>query len=203
MGIIRGTAITFFSFILLISLFLMNATLSVSWSLEHDTLQASLKNSAGNILNDSMNDNNLFSEEAKANMNYACLSKSEYVFEYGIYNFTIPCEVIEDGTGSIIDYGINHLVDTIYYAEYKCEFWECVKESSVPLVLFSEKAMDYWRNKFILLAVISLVLFALTFLISKKRNVTVMITGILIVLSSLPFRRLDWVLNLIPEIFPE
>lgn len=201
MGFIRGTAITLFSIILLLSLFLMNLTLIVSWSLEHDTLQPALKSSAGNFLKDSIDVKNLLGDEAKSVMPSYCLIESEYKFNYDMYNFTIPCEVIENGTDSITNYLMDSFIDTIYYAEYNCEFWECIKVSSTPFVLFSEKAMDYWRGKFLLLVLVSFALFALIFFISKNRPVTFVVTGIFIVLSSLPFRKLNWVLNLIPDEF--
>jgi hypothetical protein len=177
----------------------MNLTLTVSWSLEHDTLQTALKNSPDNFLKNSFDIENALGEEEKIMMQSYCLIAREYKFTYDTYNFSIPCEIIEGGTDAIMDYGVTHLVDTIYYTEYNCEFWGCLKESSTPLFLFSEKAMDYWRGKFILLVVISFVIFTLTLLISKNRPITVFMTGIFILLSALPFRRLDWVLTFIPS----
>lgn len=202
MGFIRGTAITFLSFVLLLSLFFMNLSLILSWSLEHDTLQPVLKASATDFMKNSLNIDVENALEGEGNaMESACLVNSEYEFNYEGYNLTIPCEVIENGTDSIIDYGMNSFIDTIYYAEYNCEFWTCLKETSTPFVLFSEKAMDYWRAKFILLLIISFVLFALIFLISQNKPITVLITGVLIVLSALPFRQLNWVLTFIPKEF--
>jgi hypothetical protein len=205
MGFIRGTAITFFSIVLLISLFLMNFSLIVSWSLEHDTLQPALKISANDFLKDSLNVNSMLGGETKSIMQSYCLVNSEYSFTYGTYKITIPCNVIKEGSDSIINYSLDSLIDTIYYAKYNCEFWKCVKDSSanssLPFVLFSEKAMDYWRNNFILLAAISIVLFALIFLLSTKKPITVIIAGILIILSALPFRKLGWALHFIPAKF--
>jgi uncharacterized membrane protein HdeD (DUF308 family) len=94
-------------------------------------------------------------------------------------------------------------LDTLYYTEYNCEFWQCVKDSiassSFPLVLFSEKAKEYWTGKFILLAVLSFVLFVLILLISRNRSTTFIVTGILLIISALPFRKLDWVLKFVNE----
>jgi hypothetical protein len=201
MGFIRGAAITLFSIVLLISLFLMNLSLTVSWSLEHDTLQSALNVSAGDFLKNSLGAEKVFGEETKAYMKSYCLVNNEYNFTYEKYIITIPCNVVAKGTDSMINYGIANLMDSVYYDKYDCEFWTCVKDSQVPLVLFSEKAMDYWRSKFILLALISFALFALTFLISTKKSVTLIVTGILLILSSLPFRSLNWALKVIPKQF--
>jgi hypothetical protein len=179
----------------------MNLSLTVSWSLEHDTLQSSIKASAGDFLKNSLDSENVLGGETNKIMQSYCLVNSEYKFTYENYNFTIPCDVIKKGTDSIVDYEMTYLIDTVYYAEYNCEFWKCVKESSVPFVLVSEKAMDYWRAKFLLLAIISFVLFVLIFLISKNKPITVLVTGILLVISSLPFRSLHWALGFIPTEF--
>lgn len=203
MGFIRGTAITFFSIVLLLSLFLMNVCLILSWSLEHDTFQPALKASASDFFKNSLNLDieNVLQEQASTLMKSYCLVKSEYTLTYENYSLTIPCEVIEKGTPSIIDYGLNSLIDKIYYAEYNCEFWKCIKETSIPFVLFSEKAMDYWRSKFILLAVISFVLFVLIFLVSKTKSIAFIIAGSLLVLSALPFGKLNLILTFIPKKF--
>ncbi|MFH1503741.1 MAG: hypothetical protein ABIE36_03730 [Candidatus Diapherotrites archaeon] len=201
MGFIRGAIITLFSFVLLISLFLMSLSLILSWSLEHDTFQLVLGDSAKDILKDFLGSENIIGEGEEIYMKNYCLLNSEYKFTYENYDFIFPCEVIEKGRDSIIDYGADYFVDTLYYAEYDCEFWKCVKDSSIPLVLFSEKARDYWRNKFILLLVLSFVLFALIFLISKNKHVTLIITGVLLILSVLPFRKLNWVLTFMPDEF--
>jgi hypothetical protein len=201
MGFLRGAVITIFSIVLVISLFLMNFTLIVSWSLQHDNLQPALKTSATNFLKNTLNAESIFNGESESLMQAYCIVNKEYNFTYGEDTITIPCEVILKGEDAVIDYGVSNLIDIEYYKEYSCDFWKCVKDSQVPLVLFSEKAMDYWRGKFFLLLIVSFVLFALIFLISRKRPVTIAITGLLIIVSSLPFRKLDWVIHLIPKQF--
>jgi hypothetical protein len=201
MGFIRGTAITLFSIILLISLLLMNLTLLVSWSMHHDIFKPAIKNSAIDLLNHTVGVENMFTEEERTYMDSYCLIDSQYNFTYEDYSMIIPCQVIEQGPDSIIEYGADNFIDEVYYAEYNCELWDCVGNSSFPLVLFSEKARDYWRAKFLLLVAISIALFALIFFISRNRTTTFIVTGILIILSSLPFRELGWVLNLLPSEF--
>jgi hypothetical protein len=177
----------------------MNLTLVLSLSLNYNNLQPALKISAGSILTSSLAEGNMFSEEEKAYMQNYCSIDSQYLFTYENYNFTIPCEIIEQGESSIIDYVTVHLIDAIYYGEYNCEFWECVKDSSLPFVLLSEKAKDYWNGKFFLLVALSLVLFALIFFISKDRPGRFIVGGIFIILSALPFRKLDWFSIFIPN----
>jgi hypothetical protein len=200
MGFIRGVLITFFSIVLFFSLFLMNFTLVLSLSLNYDNLQPALKSSADGILTNSLAQKNMFSEDEKKNMEDYCSVEEDYIFTYENYSFVIPCEIIEQGENSIADYITVNLIDSIYYAKYNCEFLECVKDSpSLPFVLFSEKAKDYWNGKFFLLAALSLLLFALIFLISKDRPGRFIVGGVLVILSALPFRKLDWISTFIPN----
>jgi len=197
MGFIRGTLITFLSIVLFFSLLLMNLCLAVSLSLQHDALQPALKVSASGLFKDSLNLGSMFSEEEKAYMQNYCLVDSQYSFSYENYNFVIPSEIIEQGEDGIVDYILEGFIDQIYYTEYDCEFWQCVKNSQMPLVLLSEKAKEYWNGKFLLLLGLSLLIFGLTFLLSRKRPVTFIVTGILMIISALPFRNLDWILKFV------
>lgn len=201
MGFLRGTVITFFSIVLFIFLFFMSLTAVLSSSLNYNTLQPALKSYAGDMLQSFVDSENIFSVENRVYMKNYCSIQSEYKFTYENYSFVIPCGVIENGTNSIISYGADNFVNQIYYAEYNCEFWQCVKASSIPLVLISEKAREYWHGKFLLLLGLSIVIFALIFFISKNRPTTFIVTGILLIVSALPFRKLHWILTFIPEKF--
>lgn len=199
MSFLRSGAITIFSIVLLLSIFLMNISLTLSWSLEHDNIKPALKDSIKDLLKDNINIENSVNNLDNSMKNY-CRTNAEYVFSQENYTFTIPCEVIQEGTESVIDYAIEHLIDTVYYAEYNnCKFWSCVKETSAPLVLVSEKAHDYWKTKFYLFMAISIVLFALIFFVSKNKTVAFFVAGILMVLASLPFRKFDWLFSLAPK----
>jgi hypothetical protein len=201
MGFLRGVIITFFSIVLFVFLFFMSLTSILSSSLNYNTLQPALKIYAGDMLQGITDSENIFSAKNQIYMNNYCSIQSEYKFTYENYSFVIPCNVIEQGKDGIISYAADNFVNQIYYTEYNCEFWQCVKNSTIPLVLISEKARDYWHDKFLLLFGLSIVIFALIFFISKNRSTTVIVTGILLILSALPFRKLHWILTFIPEKF--
>ncbi|MGY4884472.1 MAG: hypothetical protein ACP5NZ_02735 [Nanobdellota archaeon] len=201
MGFIRGIFVTFFSIILFIALIFMNLTLIISLSLEHDTLQPALKNSTDAILSNYLAEGSMFSEEEKMYMENYCSIESEYIFTYENYTFPIPCKIIEEGENSTVNYITDNFIEVIYYEEYNCEFWQCVKSSSIPFVLISKKARDYWNENFMILLGLSLLIFALTFLISNDRPGRFIVGGVLIVFSALPFRSLDWALIFVPDNF--
>lgn len=200
MGFIRGALVTIFAIVLLISLFLMNASLTLSWSLDYDSLKPALKDSVKELAQDYIDLEEVI-EDALPLMEVYCQNKTEYVFSQEGYTFVIPCEILEQGSGGIVDYGLDYLIESIYYQEYTCEFWDCVRETDTPLVLISEKARDYWKSKFYMFFLISLALFVLIFFVSKHKNVAFIIGGFLIILSSLPFIKLNWILSFVPENF--
>jgi hypothetical protein len=177
----------------------MNFTAILSFSLEYDTLQPALKDSVDNILSSFVDEGSIFTEEEKELMKYDCLIESEHVFVYENYTFVIPCQIVEQGESAIIDYVVEDFTNQIYYAEYNCEFWDCVKNSEMPFVLISKKSYDYWKGKFFLLLFLSLIIFTLIFFISKNRPGRFIVGGILLIFSALPFKRMDWLLRFIPE----
>ncbi|HOC96966.1 MAG TPA: hypothetical protein PKJ54_01675 [Candidatus Pacearchaeota archaeon] len=194
MSFIRGAVITLFGLVLTICILLMNVSITFASSLDYDDLKPALDNSANGVIDSIVDFEEVFGEE----LNNYCNIDSQYIFNYGNESFAIPCEVIEEGEDSIAIYIQNNFIEQIYYADYDCKFWECVKESEVPFVLISDKARVYWAGKAILLAIMSLVLFGLIFLVAENRPSKFISFGILLALCSLPFKNMNWISKIVP-----
>jgi len=194
MSFIRGAVITLFGIVLTICILLMNVSITFASSLDYDDLKPALDNSANGVIDSIVDFEEVFGEE----LNNYCNIDSQYIFNYGNESFAIPCEVIEEGEDSIAIYIQNNFIEQIYYADYDCKFWECVKESEVPFVLISDKARVYWAGKAILLAIMSLVLFGLIFLVAENRPSKFISFGILLALCSLPFKNMNWISKIVP-----
>lgn len=122
-------------------------------------------------------------------MQVYCENNSVYSLKQEGYSFNISCDSINKGTDAIIDNIINETVSSFiknyYYKSYECDFVDCLKENK-PLILISEKAHDYWREKSTLLLLISLGLTVLLFfLIKHKSNFFIILGGITIGAGSL------------------
>ncbi len=198
MGLIRGALVTILGIVLLVSLFALNATLTLTWSLEYETLKPVLRETIGDLAEEEFGLDE-YLDEATTLMQEYCEEEEEFVFSEGGMTFVIPCETVNQGSDAILDQGIDSLMEGIYYAEYDCEFWECVKTTDNFMVLISDKAHDYWQSKFFIFLLASLGLFILMFLVSNKKSNVFVLTGILAVLSSLPFMKLTWVARFVPE----
>ena len=151
MGFIRGALVSLFGFVLAICLVLMNVSITFASSLEYEDLKPALDNSTNGIIGSILDVEAVFGE----NLNNYCNVDSEYIFNYGNESFVIPCEVIEKGEDSISAYIRDNFIEQIYYANYECEFWDCVKKSEIPYVLISDKERLYWARNAFLLAVMS------------------------------------------------
>jgi uncharacterized membrane protein len=198
MGFLRGALVTVIGVALLISLFILNATLTLTWSLEYETLKPTIKDVAGGValeqfgLEEYVNDATLLMQEY-------CRNETEFVFNQEGMTFVIPCETINQGSEAIISYTTEKLVEEVYYTEYDCEFWDCVKKTDNFLVLISEKAYNYWRGKFLIFFLISIALFLLMFVVANRKSNAFILAGLVTMVSSLPFIKLTWIARFLPE----
>ena len=197
MGILKGTIITILSFILLISLFLMSISLTMSWSLEYDTIKPNLKVAVKDTLGQEINLTSYINQGMPI-MQAHCENNSEFVFNQEGYTFVLQCEKIRQGPEAIIDHSLDSLIEEAYYQEYDCKFFECLKETDTSLVLVSEKAREYWKSNFYIFLFISLALSTLIFIISNNKATTFLITGGLLIISSLPLLKIKWFLLKLP-----
>ena len=198
MGFIRSILLIGVSILLFLSLFIGNIFLTLSWSLEYETVKPQMIS----LVEDLANNEGLFESVNKNfySMTTYCQNNSEYVFAQEGYTFVIPCENILLGPEEVIKYSIANLVTQMYYEEYDCNFWECVKLADKPFVLVSEKAKDYWKSKFYLILMITIGLIILSFLLTEQKSNFMIILGGLIIFSSLPFMKINSLLSLIsPE----
>lgn len=196
MGFFRGVLLFIVTILLIISLIGGNVLLTLSTSLEYENVKPALTSVAGELIQGQLDitgqDINMTEEvdERLEDMQEYCENNSEYVFSYEGQTLVIPCDVISGGTEAIVEESIGNLVEEYYYKEYDCGFWDCFQTEG-PMFLISEKAKDYWQGKFYWALMASIVLIVLSFfLVEHKRNWPILI-GILLVVASLPFLKLE------------
>ncbi len=194
MGAIRGFFLVIVTVLLLLSLLCVNLFLTLTLSLDYDSIQKESTVIIKNVLREN-NLTNQIQELLPVIQSY-CQNNSDYVFSQGGYTFDIPCSVALQGEDKIVDEGVKYLVHEVYYTGYNCNFLDCIQKSEVPLFLISEKAYDYWKSKLYLSLIISFILATLIlFLVEKKTNM-LLIVGSLMVVSSLPFFKLESLFSL-------
>jgi len=188
--------------ILFLTLLLGNVFLVLSMSLQYDNVRDALVPLAREFVGDKselvLEDFNLTveMEEAQEAMQEFCKNDTDYVFSEGGYTFDLPCELVNESPETFFEEGIENIVEQTYYKEYDCDFWDCFGEG-LPFFLISEKAKDYWKEKFYFAIVASLIFVVLMFfLVVQKQNFPILF-GSLLALSSLPLLKLGGLASVI------
>lgn len=194
MGAIRGVLAVFIGGILLLSIFLAGLTFTLSHSLEYENVKLEISPIIKQIAEENLQLTKMI-DNIQPIMELYCINNTEYVFSLDEYTFAFPCTVILQGGNATVDYGIEQLIETTYYKEYDCKFFDCFKEQTIPLFLISKSTKDFIYNKFIFVTLIAAALFVLLFLVVEKKANAVIISGAFIVISSLPFMKINDLLS--------
>jgi len=199
MGLIRSGLILFASCILIISLLLTNIFLITSLSLDYETISPKLIKITTTIAN---NEADL---TRKIETNYQLMLKdceNKTILEltnYSIpYNYSIPCEIINESQEKIINHTIKKIIEKAYYKDYDCKFSECIKNS--PLYLTSNEYKDKLNSKFKKTLIFSLVLIIIIFILTEKKRNTLILTGISLILATLPLAKVNIPINILSKI---
>jgi hypothetical protein len=203
MGFIRGGLLLVVSVLFFIILLLGNIFLVLSFSLKYENVQKELSSVIGNLTEDKFNITEGFNlteemDEAVEFMKEHCRNETSYVFAEGGYTFVIPCELLEEveqNPQAIVEQGVENIIEQVYYDDYDCGFWDCFKKTGLPLFLVSEKAKNYWQDKFYLtLIAVAIIIVLIFFLVEHKQNVPIVV-GSVLVLSSLPLLKLEKIIS--------
>ncbi|MFH1431019.1 MAG: hypothetical protein ABIG37_00940 [Nanoarchaeota archaeon] len=190
MGFIRSALFVIASVLLFLLFIVGNVFLTLNLSLDYDNVKPELVSVIQNLVGDEI-------DEAYFSMEATCQNNSEFVFSHEESGqvFVIPCEIVLQGSDEIINYSVNSFVEDSYYKNYDCDFFNCFEDTENSFFFVSEQAKNYWKSKFHFVLVISLFLIALMFfLIQGKKNLPI-VAGVLLILASLPFMKINWVMS--------
>ncbi|MFC1682539.1 hypothetical protein ACFL0X_02895, partial [Nanoarchaeota archaeon] len=204
MGLIRGGLLVIASVLFFVSLLVMGIFLTLDLSLEYENVQPELSAVVFEMANEEQD----LTKEVEGNydvMQLYCQNNSEYVYNEEGYEFVVPCEVVAQGSGAVVEYGVDDFVESVYYDEYDCNFLDCFEkfseEGEPPFFLVSQKANDYCHSKFFLFLVISILLAVLIFFLVESKTSFPLTVGSLLLISALPFAKLESIFGFMSESF--
>jgi hypothetical protein len=206
MGFIRGGLLVIVGIFLFLAILLGSIFLVLSWSLQYENVQKELGPVLKNLTEDRfglIEENFNLTEkmgEAREFMDEHCQNESSYIFAEGGYTFVIPCDILEEVEESpsvLVDQGVENIIEQVYYDNYNCNFWNCFEEAGLPLFLISEKAKNYWQDKFYFALIAFAVMVVLIFFLVEHKQNTPIIAGSIIMLSSIPLLGLEKVVGTI------
>ncbi|MDP3966037.1 MAG: hypothetical protein Q8Q04_00725 [archaeon] len=200
MGFIRGVFVLILTLFLFVSLFLSNLFLVLSWSLDYDNVAPYIKNTSIEMAQDSGSAGEFIENYEKKR--FLCSNQDSVNITFDSEEIVIPCEIINEGGKASLEYAVERTIPDKYYLDYDCSLFECLKNENNEFVLVSEYAKEYWAEKFRITMLISIGLFLLIFLSLGKKHSAFTIAGIMVILSSLPFKEITWLASFSPEFLP-
>src|SRR3989344_3772275 len=91
---------------------------------------------------------------------------------------------------------VRELLQDSYYKNYDCDFWDCFASEQSPFFLVSQKARDYWKEKFYYSLLISLFLIALIFFLAQNKLNWPILVGSILILSAIPLLKIKGLISL-------
>lgn len=206
MGFFRSSFVFILGILLFFSFLAMNSFFILQSSLKYENVKAGLyplvvsqpgsEIGEGLVPEEILGNSNLTkaTEDALRIAKSYCRNKNNtnYSFKYQGYSLNISCDMVSNATSSqeIINKTFDDAVYGIYYKEYDCNFWNCFSKTGLPFFLVSEKAREYWKQKFYFSLIASLILIALMLLFIEQKINTPIIVGTLLTISAFPLLKL-------------
>jgi len=190
MGFIRGGLLILAIVLISISLLAGNIFWTMSSSLEYNKVESELVSISENIFNEQLNIDGYIEQLRPQIESFCQMQNSEYTFNYGDQTITLSCDTVLNEPENIAEESVKNLIQTYYYKEYNCNFWNCFSDE-VPLFLISQKAHDYWKSKFIFTLTASAILTGVIFLLVKKKTNFPIIIGAVVILSAIPISKIS------------
>lgn len=204
MGFFRRGIVLILGILLFFSFLAMNSFFILGSSLKYENVHEGLYSVIRDI---SEGTNGVISQEVTGEFNLTDAAKDAlataknyckrqnttyYNFSYEMYAASIPCEKVVNATSpeTFVNETYDDVVYDIYYREYDCGFWNCFSKTGLPFFLVSEKARNYWMEKFYFTLLASLILIALIYLFIEQKINTPIIIGVLLVFSAFPLLKL-------------
>jgi len=196
MGFIRGGLLVISCVIFFVALLAGNLFLTMTLSLEYSNVNPQISSLVTELVSEKMNFTEEILQKQYPLMVLYCQNNSEFNFSESGFDFSVPCEKALASPDTMISEAVLSMVDEIYYQDYKCNFWNCFTELGSPMFLISQKAKDYWQSKFYLTLLGLLILFGAIFLLVESKSNSFILVGSLMIVSSLPFLKLNWFFSL-------
>ncbi len=200
MGIFRGSIVLALTLLLFVALFFSTLFLTLNWSLNYNDVQPYIKNiTITSAQNSGALANFENSYPSKRNL---CQVQESANITFMTNTFEVPCSIILKGENETTNYVINETAPGIYSKNYTCQFLDCIKQGNEQEFLLSQAAKNYWGKTFTTAIIISLIIFVLLFLFTKRKYTAFVAAGIGLIVSEIPFTKVTWLLSLISGIFP-
>jgi len=202
MGFIKKGLLIILTILLIISLFFSNILLTLSFSLSYDYV----KEPISSIIRESILQGSSTEdvEQSYQILKDYCQNNTEYTFDnqdnsLNVYqDLKISCEDVRNthNVEEFFNVFVEGMVKDYYYKNYDCSFFDCFKKMDQPFFLVSEQSHDYFKQRFYFFLFISVVLIGISYFLFDNKENLLFFVGVIFIISSLPFMRLDYLVNM-------
>jgi len=192
MGIFRGGLLVVASVLLFVVFLTGNVLWTLDKSLDYETIKPELVSAVKEAIGEQIDLNETVGGEFEMMKTY-CVDNSEYVLSYGDFEevFEIECEVVAQGQDAVVEYVLEDFVGKVYNGQ-------------VEGINFNFAELKNSINSYFYYAlIVALVLFVLIFFLAEIKSNSFILTGSLLVISSLPFVKIEKFFSFIPFEFAE
>ncbi len=184
MGVLRGFGLVIVSVLLFVSLLATGIFGTLDYSLTYENVQSNINTVSTQIIEEQIGGQEIVNQLLPFIETY-CQNNTEIIQNFEGYTFIFPCEIVEEGYNSIINYTLDYLIKDFYYKDYNCSFVKCFEETDIPLFLVSNYAKDYWNSLYKKFLLFDLILIGLIILLVEKKSNSPILTGALFISSAL------------------
>jgi hypothetical protein len=193
MTVIRGGLLVITSIMLFLALLIANVFLVISLSLTYDNVNKEAIPAIKDAFSDQIRVVRAVNNEYPIMQQY-CQNYPNYVLDYEKVKVVVPCTVILQGQDSVVNFSVSEFIDEVYFTNYDCSFFQCFKQYKPPFFIVSKMTQDDFYSRFNLMLIAIGILCVIGFILSEKKSNFFLLISMLIVLSVLPFWKLEWLI---------
>ena len=195
MGFIRGGLLVIVCILFFIGLLFGNLLFTIHGSLEYKDVKENLGDAITTLAEEQLDENPLIDSENREEIESNCKTQQSYAFDANFsdidINVDISCASVLQGEKAIIDEFVSETVDQLYYKDYECRFTQCLEDEKNALYFVSEDFRNFLSQKVFVSLIVLAIFFVLIMLLAEHKSNGLIISGITLILASLPFMKLE------------
>lgn len=200
MGLIRGGLLVIVSVLFFVGLLVGGLFYTLNSSLEYENVKIQIYDLANKTLSEKLSTKQILDKNLDQLKIY-CKNNSFYALNKSEMNIkvNISCESISQGEEAITQEFLNESVEQIYYTSYDCTILKCLEDKDKYFFFVSLQFKEEIASKLYMIYICLFVLIILIFILAKKKHNAFFVTGILFVIASLPFLKLESLFSFLGE----
>ena len=195
MGFIRGGLLVIVCILFFIGLLFGNLLFTIHGSLEYKNVKENLGDAIKSFVESEVNSSDLALSQNMDEIKLYCQTQQSYIFDANFSDMDvkidISCASVLQGEAAIVDELVVETVDQLYLKDYECAFTQCLEDEKNALYFISEDFRNFLSQIVYIALLVLAILIVLIMLLAEHKSNGLIISGITLILASLPFMKLE------------